>query len=207
MADKDKKGFFDKLPDNIKTILKDVSTRLKEYNAEFAEMPMMADGSLKDGTKIKYTGDKLDKGSEVFIVTESGEVPAPEGEHMLPDDSIMVIVKEGDKSVVSEVKPAQEAEMESESDTDKKISERVTKIVEKFKAEFQSQIDSQSETIKKQKIEIENLKLKLGKQAKLTEDAFSVMQAFSDIPTDEPIEKPEPGKKPSTHNKKMALVK
>lgn len=192
----DKKSFWDFLPDTVKAKAKEVSEKLKEYKeyeAKFADAPPTAnEGALKDGTPFKYTGDKLDKGSIVTVVSEQGEVPMPAGEYILPDDSVMIVAQEGENSVVAEVKaPATEA-MNNDAETLTDVKERVTKIVEKF-SEFETafgEVKSLKDTIEKQKIQIENLKLKLGKQGALIVGLTEFNEAFGSVETDKPAEVP-----------------
>lgn len=191
----DKKSFWDFLPDTLKAKAKEVSEKLKEYKeyeAKFADAPPTAnEGALKDGTPFKYTGDKLDKGSIVTVVSEQGEVPMPAGEYVLPDDSVMVVTQEGENSVVAEVK-APEAEAMNNDATIADVKERVTKIVEKF-SEYESafnEVKSLKDTVEKQKIQIENLKLKVAKQGALVVGLTEFNEAFGSVETDKPAETP-----------------
>lgn len=191
----DKKSFWDFLPDTLKAKAKEVSEKLKEYKeyeAKFADAPPTAnEGALKDGTPFKYTGDKLDKGSIVTVVSEQGEVPMPAGEYVLPDDSVMVVTQDGENSVVAEVK-APEAEAMNNDATIADVKERVTKIVEKF-SEYESafnEVKSLKDTVEKQKIQIENLKLKVAKQGALVVGLTEFNEAFGSVETDKPAETP-----------------
>ena len=202
MAEDIKKNWFEKLTDDMKAKAKELSDSFKEYKTAFADdAPASAtEGTLKDSTPFKYTGDKLDKGSIVTVVTDSGEVPMPDGEYILPDDSVMVVTNDGTNAVVSEIKPAKAEEMETA--TDKAVSERITKIVEKFEA-----VEKAWEAkFKLQNNIIESLKLKQGKLAKDLADTFSVVEAFGLIETGSAIEKPAGNGKPTAHEKKMALI-
>lgn len=192
----DKKSFWDFLPDTLKAKAKEVSEKLKEYKeyeAQFADAPPSAnEGALKDGTPFKYTGDILDKGSIVTVVSDQGEVPMPPGEYVLPDDSTMVVAQQGADSVVAEIKaPAAEA-MNNDAQNLADVKERVTKIVEKFNA-FETafnEVKSLKETIEKQKVQIENLKLKVGKQGALIVGLTEFNEAFGSVETAKPAEEP-----------------
>lgn len=190
-------SFWDSLSDSLKAKAKEVSDKLKEYKeyeAKFADAPPTAnEGALKDGTPFKYTGDKLDKGSIVTVISEQGEVPMPPNEegYVLPDDSIMIVVQEGENSVVSEIK-APEAEAMNNDATLTDVKERVTKIVEKF-SEYESafnEVKSLKDTIAKQNIQIENLKLKVAKQGALVIGLTEFNEAFGAVETDKPAETP-----------------
>lgn len=208
-TDKDK-GFFATLSGDALKLAKDLAVRFKDYKAEFNDNAQTqaaataTDGALKDGTPFKYTGDKLDKGSIVTVVTEGGEVPMPDGEYVLPDDSTMVVLNDGTNAVVSEIKPATQEGMNDEAKNLADVKERVTKIVEKFEAQFTAQ---ETEN-KKLKTELENLKLKVAKQAKLLTDTFEVMEAFGKAETDTPAETPEINKSNLSKSsiKKLSLI-
>lgn len=182
------KSLWTKLSDKGKEAFKFLQDEVKALKVEMNEVPTpvkMGELVLKDGTQIKYTGEKLDVGSEVIVVTPEGETPAPEGDHILEDGSVMTITVQDGKSVVAAIKPA-EAPAEMETEVDRKVSERVTKIVEKFEAQFKAQDDLN----KKQKIEIENLKLKLGKLSATVIKTNETLIEFAEIETADPIEKP-----------------
>ena len=205
MAADIKKNWFEKLTDDMKAKAKELSDSFKEYKTEFAETPHVSEATteatLKDSTPFKHTGDKLEKGCIVTVVTESGEVPMPDGEYTLPDDSVMVVINDGTNAVVSEIKQA--VAQSAETAMDKAVSERITKIVEKFEA-----VEKAWEAkFKLQNNIIEALKLKQGKLAKDLADTFSVVEAFGMIETDSAIEKPAGNGKSSAHDKKMNLIK
>lgn len=152
---------------------------------ELAEVPApvkLGETNLQDGTVVKYTGDSLAVGSELTIVTPEGETPAPEGDLVLADGSTVTVAVQDGKSVVTVVTPAV-AEEEMEAKDVKDVKERVTKIVEKF--------ESQENLIKDLKTQIENLKLKVGKQGALLTQNTDMLIAFSGVETDEPIVTPD----------------
>ena len=55
---------------------------------------IFVDAKLVDGTQIKVEGDSLMEGAKVVVVTEEGELPAPDGVHEL-EDGTKVETKEG----------------------------------------------------------------------------------------------------------------
>lgn len=78
---------------------------------------------LEDGTAIRYDGEELAPGVAVFVVTESEEIPAPEGTHRLGGDmeGISIVVDaEGkiaeiiDERTGNEVTPAEEEMSEAQ---------------------------------------------------------------------------------------------
>ena len=63
---------------------------------------IFVDAKLVDGTQIKVEGEGLVEGAKVVVVTEEGEVPAPDGVHEL-EDGTKVETKEGIISKIEEV--------------------------------------------------------------------------------------------------------
>jgi hypothetical protein len=63
---------------------------------------IFVDAKLVDGTQIKVEGEGLVEGAKVVVVTEEGEVPAPDGVHEL-EDGIKVETKDGIIAKIEEV--------------------------------------------------------------------------------------------------------
>ena len=98
--------------------LKDGTYKLKEnFELEVAESQIVSvkeifvDAKLVDGTAIKVSGEGLVEGAKVMVVTEEGEIPAPDGVHEL-EDGTKVETKEGIIAKIEEV-VAEAPEMES----------------------------------------------------------------------------------------------
>ena len=96
--------------------LEDGTYRLKEnFEIEVKDGELVAvkeiflDAKLADGTQIKVEGDSLLEGAKVVVVTEQGEVPAPDAVHELEDGS-KVETKDG---IIVKIEPAME-EVEAE---------------------------------------------------------------------------------------------
>lgn len=159
---------------------KTLKTELAEVAPTIAPVKL-GETTLQDGTVVKYTGEKLDVGSELILVTADGETPAPEGNLILADGSTVTVSIQDGKSVVSALVPVDPTAVSEDmkQEVNKQVSERVTKIVEKFESQFAAQ-----------KIEIENLKLKLGKVSATVINNTDMLIAFSEVETSEPIESP-----------------
>ena len=98
--------------------LEDGSFRLVEnFEIEVKDGELVAvkeiflDAKLADGTQIKVEGDALAEGAKVVVVTEQGEIPAPDAVHEL-EDGTKVETKDG---VVVRIEEAS-AEAESEEE-------------------------------------------------------------------------------------------
>lgn len=81
--------------------LEDGSFKLKEnFEIEVANSEIVAikeifiDAKLSDGTVVKVEGEVLAEGAKVLVVTEQGEIPAPDGVHEL-EDGTKIETKDG----------------------------------------------------------------------------------------------------------------
>lgn len=105
---------------------KKVMDSLAEFKTILAGRKVAAqfgEAVLEDGTEIRYDGEELAPGVAVFVVTESEEIPAPEGTHRLGGDmeGISIVVDaEGkiaeiiDERTGNEVTPAEEEMSEAQ---------------------------------------------------------------------------------------------
>lgn len=189
--------FFNSLDEKVKQTLKSLAAEVKDE--KFSDMeegagqaPSYTEVPLVDGTVVKVTA--LEVGGEVIVVTPEGEIPAPEGEHQLADGTVIVTVKEGEKSVIKEIKPAEE--MKKETPTQ---DAQFAAIKEEFAA-FKNEVLEEN---KKLKSEVEGLKLKLSKSNAMIKNTVEVIEAMAAVPTAEPIKKPEIA---ATASKKQRLL-
>lgn len=138
-------------------------------NVEFAE------AELVDGTIVRVDGD-FEVGKSIFVVTEEGDVPAPDGAHETVDG--LIVSTEGGVIVSIEEK-APEAEGEEPAAEE-------TVVVEEASAEFSEDfVTSLVETLQPTFDKIEALKA----------DLESLRNEFSDL-------KEEPATKKITNNLK-----
>jgi hypothetical protein len=111
--------------------LKDGKYKLKEnFELEVAESQIVSvkelfvDAKLVDGTAIKVSGEGLVEGAKVMVVTEEGEIPAPDGVHEL-EDGTKVETKEGLIIKIEEM--LEEPEMEKPEMEEPKVEIEVSK--------------------------------------------------------------------------------
>ena len=181
--------FFNSLSEDVKKVIKDLAAEVKTENFADVAPPTDATGQapsytevpLADGTVIKVSA--LEVGGEVLVVTPDGEMPAPEGELQLADGSVLEVVKEGEKSVIKEMKPAGQDMSKNAPLQEAKFAA----LEEKFAA-FEATVLEEN---KKLKAEVESLKLKLSKNSAIVKNTVEVIEAMAAIPTAEPIKKPE----------------
>jgi len=130
---------------------------------------IFVDAKLVDGTKIKVEGEGLAEGAKVVVVTEEGEVPAPDGVHELADGT-KVETKDGIIAKIEEVVSDVEEEVESEEP-----ELEVPSI-----AMEQEMLDMLKEFVKKMSEKMSNMETKMG-------EVESQFAAFKKEPAAKPI--------------------
>jgi hypothetical protein len=180
--------------------LENGSYKLKEnFEIEVSEGQITAvkeifvDATLIDGTKIKVEGDALANGAKVVVVTEQGEVPAPDGVHELEDgtkvetkDGMIVMVQEVPAEAEGEAPEAPEVEVSIPVDTQlvDLVKEFVNKMSEKISSmeANMSSLSSEFEAFKKEPAakKIADGKTDFNKQAKddAVEDKISAIMSL-----------------------------
>ena len=113
-----------------------------------------ADGELE----LKYEGDELAQGLEVFVVTADGDVAAPDGEHAL-EGGITIVTKDGKIEAIKETEaPAEEAEVVVEEvaaaeHEEEKVEEALEEEAELAEHEEEEMQEEEAESIKETVIE------------------------------------------------------
>jgi hypothetical protein len=137
------------------------------------------DAKLVDGTVVKVSGDSLVEGAKVVVVTEEGEIPAPDGVHELEDgtkvetkEGIIAKVEEAVKEAEGEMPEAEKPEVEIEVSDDgmekelvDMVKEFVSKMGEKIK-KMEEQMSSLSSDFNQFKKEPAAKKIADGKTEK-----------------------------------------
>jgi hypothetical protein len=94
---------------NSKILVDKIKGLMKEFG--FAvEKEIFIDAKLSDGTSVKVEGDALSEGAKVVVITEQGEIPAPDGVHEL-EDGTKIETKDGAIVRVEEVVAEVDARM------------------------------------------------------------------------------------------------
>ena len=145
-------------------------TFVEETIVDVVEEIAMAEIATADGSiTLTYEGEELAIGSEIFVVTEDGNIPAPDGYHNLAGDITIkveggVITELADTATEeAEIEASEEIEMSEESEIS--IHEELIKALS---AEFKTQIDA--------------LKLEFNKQI---EEVKGNVEKFSSEPATE----------------------
>lgn len=99
---------------NPKTAIDEIKSLMVKFGFMSSEHKFL-DAKLSDGTQIKVEGEGLMEGAKIVVVTEEGELPAPDGVHEL-EDGTKVETKEGViakiMEMVEEAKPEVEVELQ-----------------------------------------------------------------------------------------------
>lgn len=113
------------------TLLSRVDELFKKYGKDLKvalsgeKKDMLASANTQEGVKVSTPAEAFAAGAEVYITDESGnDVPAPNGEHVMEDGSI-IVVQDG---VITEVKPMEQEEEMSAEDTAKVIEGLLTRV-------------------------------------------------------------------------------
>lgn len=154
-------GFFNK--EFIKTTTK--KTQMKKTNKSLFEMVFgkakFDTATTVEGVQVSY--DTLEIGSELRVITEEGEVLAPEGKHsLIIDDMTIVVTVDGNGIIVSiDAEPTEAVEP-----VDAVTPEEVATVIEEVQSAFKKEIailKAKNETFAKQ---IETLVSELDKGEK-----------------------------------------
>ena len=102
------------LEDGAYRLVENFNIEVKDGKIESVK-EIFVDAKLVDGTVVKVEGDSVVEGAAVKVVTEQGELPAPDGVHELEDgskietkDGLIVMVK-----AAEEEKPLEDANEEA----------------------------------------------------------------------------------------------
>jgi hypothetical protein len=170
---------------NEKTAISEIKNLMKKFGF-YTETPIVEekflDAKLKDGTVIKVEGEELVEGAKVVVVTEEGEVPAPDGVHELEDGS-KVETKEGIVAKIEAPEMEEEPKIEVEVEAEEEVVEDKVDVTEELYALLKDMMEKISDKMKKMEEKMEKVendfenfkkepassKIKTGK----TEEKFS----------------------------------
>lgn len=135
-----------------------VEIALEETVIEESAEVLFGEIKTEDGSiTLKYEGEELLIGGEIFVVTEDGDIPAPDGYHKLEGGktikveggAVVEIADTATEEAEDEIEASEEIEMSEESEIS--IHEELIKALS---AEFKTQIDALKLEFKKQLEEV-----------------------------------------------------
>lgn len=130
----------------------------------------LAQVKTMDGQAI-FDAEAFEIGNAVFIVTEEGNIPVPQGEYMLEDgikiavDEQGVIVEvstESDKKVVEEVVEAKDEPMKEQKDMMESAPKKVVKSKTEMEESYFSKIETRLSAIEKANEELKAVNMQLS---------------------------------------------
>lgn len=186
--------------ETLKKIASVVGLKLGDEAKEAVEVKL-EETALEDGTKIR--ANAMEVGEAVFVVTEDGDIPMPEGSYMTADGKTLVIDAAGLLKEIVEAQGEEKAEVETEdvekpemdadkgSPSPKKIVETISQEtlyaeIEKVKAELKAEFEAKLAEAVKEKDEATAAKEKLETQ--LSEITEAMKEPYTKTP---PTHSPE----------------
>lgn len=139
---------------NSKSAINEIKSLLVQFgfmsdSKTEAVKEVFVDAKLKDGTVIKVSGEGLSEGLKVVVVTEDGEIPAPDGVHEL-EDGTKVETKEG---IIAKIEKEVEVKEEEMGDYPKPkemgVKEEMEKEMMELVKEFVSKMGEKISMIEK----------------------------------------------------------
>lgn len=124
---------------------------------------IFVDAKLEDGTQIRVEGDSLVEGAKVVVVTEEGELPAPDGVHIL-EDGTKVETKEGVIAMVEEkVAEEQMEDVPMEEKPEVEIEVKPKEPIEEIVSLLKDMMEKVSQKMKEMEDKVEEVKADFSK--------------------------------------------
>jgi len=142
---------------NQKTAIQEIKNLMVKFGLIKPEN--FLDAKLIDGTEIKVEGDSLVEGAKVVVVTEEGEIPAPDGVHEIEGG---IKVQTTDGIVVKVEDPSMEEEAMEDESVEVEVPAEVAPIAEPVVSAIVEAIVPVLEEIKSLAEEMKKMKEKMG---------------------------------------------
>jgi hypothetical protein len=117
---------------------------------------IFVDAKLVDGTQIKVEGDSVVEGAKVVVVTEEGEIPAPDGVHEL-EGGMKVETKEGVIARIEEKVSEDMEEVEIEGPKGSEVEVDMPDPMEEFYSLVKDMMEKLSEKMKSMEDKVESM--------------------------------------------------
>lgn len=128
------------MQNTIKELVKKHFNLVEATEQSFGEIST-ADGELT----LSYEGDELAQGLAIFVVTPEGNIPAPDGEHMLEGD-ITIVTADGKIEAIKETEAPAE-ELEEEEIVSEEMAEHGDEEEEKMEEPIEAIADAVTEEV------------------------------------------------------------
>ena len=117
---------------------------------------IFVDAKLVDGTQIKVEGEDLLEGAKVVVVTEEGELPAPDGVHEL-EGGLKVETKEGVITRIEQVVSEDMGEIEIEGPKGSEVEVDTPDPMDEFVALVKDMMEKISEKMKAMEYKVKSM--------------------------------------------------
>ena len=172
---------------NLKSAIESLRNELRKFSTQKQNF---ADYKLTDGTVVRVDGD-LVAGTAVYVVTEEGTLPAPDGEHVV--EGVGTIKTEGGKivEVIAAEVPvaAQDVEIEVAPETPEapEMPEAPIAITpDMVEAIVAKHLASIMEELKAAYAEMGKMKEKMSAFASQVETMADIVEKVSELPAEAP---------------------
>jgi hypothetical protein len=175
---------------NLKSAIESLRTELRKFTAQKQNF---ADYKLVDGTVVRVDGD-LAAGTAVYVVTEEGTLPAPDGEHVV--EGVGTIKTEGGKIVevvAAEAAPVAETEVAAEitPEVAVEVTEEIKEAYPAMTPEVVEAIVSKHlaaimEELKAAYAEMGSMKEKMASFASQMTTMADIVEKVSELPAEAP---------------------
>lgn len=142
---------------------------------------------LENGTVIEF--DSLEKGNEVFIVSDEEKIAMPVGEYILEDSKLLVVEEEG---VIADVREVSDEVPSKETEEGEEIEEELAEeddIMRDMMGRIQNLEDAIADIKSKEDLKEELSAIEMGNNltVELSQDIPAEVQAELSEPSAEPI--------------------
>ena len=172
---------------NLKSAIESLRSELRKFSTQKQNF---ADYKLTDGTVVRVDGD-LVAGTAVYVVTEEGTLPAPDGEHVV--EGVGTIKTEGGKivEVIAAEVPvaAQEVEVEvapEEPEAPEMPEAPIAMTPDMVEAIVAKHLGAIMDELKAAYAEMGKMKEKMSAFASQVETMADIVEKVSELPAEAP---------------------
>ena len=172
---------------NLKSAIESLRTELRKFTTQKQNF---ADYKLTDGTVVRVDGD-LVAGTAVYVVTEEGTLPAPDGEHVV--EGVGTIKTEGGKivEVIAAEVPvaAQDVEIEvapEEPEAPEMPEAPIAMTPDMVEAIVAKHLEAIMAELKAAYAEMGKMKEKMSAFASQVETMADIVEKVSELPAEAP---------------------
>jgi len=162
-----------------------LSEAVKKIKSFFTELPLdstveMKEMTLEDGTKIKVSGEFVEGSLITIVQVDGNEIPAPDGELVLEDGTVITI-KDG---VIASILPAEKEEVKEEEVGMQEQFDALTVSYSELKSKYDELLKATTDN----KFSVEKFRKDLKDLQEIQKQTFAVVEQLAGLPSEAPIE-------------------